>query len=87
MADNFEVRPENTVQEVLEAGGGVCISARYFVPTTLQLFAKLAKDTDATLWLRDTDTLYTHDLVSIAKAGGKNVIMEIRSSSDEPSRS
>jgi len=87
MADNFEARPENTVQEVLEAGAGVSISAKHYVPATLQVFAKLAKESGATLWLRNTDDLYTHELVAIAKAGGKNVIMEIRSASSEPERS
>ena len=87
MAVKFEARMENTVQEVLEAGAGVNISARYYVPTTLQLFAKVAKDSDAMLILRDTDSLDTAELVAIAKAGGKNLIIEIRSSENEPNRS
>jgi uncharacterized protein YbjQ (UPF0145 family) len=83
MADNFKARADNTIQEVLEAGAGVTISARYYVHTTLELFAKMAKDSGATLVLRDTDNLATQELVAIAKTGGKNVIIEIRSSNEE----
>jgi hypothetical protein len=79
----FEARKEDVIEEVLKAGGSVSISARYQVVPNLIRFAQLAHNTGGTLWLWDTDPFTTEELVAIAKAGKKNVVMDIRQSASE----
>jgi hypothetical protein len=86
MASSFQVRPEDTVEDVLRAGGGASISARWYVPGKLIDFARLAHNSASTLWLWDTDSFSTDELVSIAKAGKQNVIIDIRTSPQEVPR-
>jgi hypothetical protein len=82
----FEVRPEDTVEDVLRAGGGASISARWYVHSVLIAFAKLAHSSGATLWLWDTDGFTTEELVAIGKAGKQNVVIDIRTAPQEVAR-
>jgi hypothetical protein len=64
-------------------GGSASISARWQTIEILTRFAEITRSHDATLWLWDTDTLDGEALAKIAAAGGKNVIIDIRISSQE----
>jgi hypothetical protein len=82
----FEARKEDVIEEVLRASGSVSISARWQGPSKLVQFARLVNSSGATLWLWDTDSFSTEELVEIARAGKKNVVIDIRVSSNEVTR-
>lgn len=86
MATTFEARKEDVIEEVLKAGGSVSISARWQFTNKIVEFARLANSSGATLWLWDTDQFSTEELVEIARAGKKNVVIDIRVSANEVTR-
>ena len=79
----FQGRTIEEIFQVVQAGGGVILNAKFQFPDHLIRLATVAASSGATVILKDTDELNTDEMIRIAQAGKGRVIMEIKVSPKE----